>query len=165
MEAVQAFICVLTGTTTEAWQQLYTSKGGKPIRIMASPSVYAYLVSHYVAILTKAATQWRPPPLDVCLLGLDMKGILVLAISLHQQGCNHQCHSMWLCSTGKALQHIIQLHDHHISCMIVCSCAYSDMRCNPLNRKGREGKWNWRWITRMAITLDLEDGIGSHNII
>ena len=50
---------------------------------MASPSVYAYLVSHYAVILTKAATQQRPPSLDLCLLGLDMKsGILVLVIAL-----------------------------------------------------------------------------------
>ena len=44
-------------------------------------SVHAYPESHYIVILMKTATEWRPPPLDLCSFGMDMKGgILVLAI-------------------------------------------------------------------------------------
>ena len=63
-------------STAEDWHQLYMCKRGK-IRIMALPPT-----SQYVVIFVKATTQRRPPPLDLCSFGLDMKGgILVLAIS------------------------------------------------------------------------------------
>ena len=35
------------------------------------------------------------------------------------------------------------------------------MCCNPLKHKRRRKKGNWRWLTRMTITLDLDDDLGS----
>ena len=88
--------------------------------------------------------------------------------------CTHQCHSMWLCNTGKALQYTILLHHHHISCMIVYNCACSNMCCSPLKQKRGRRKvklkmnhlnghnfraWSWHWIMKTISEIH------SHNII
>ena len=149
METVLSFVCVLFGI----------------IKIMALPStsqnlVYACLASRYVVMLTKATIQQRPPALDLCLFGLDMKGgILGLAISHVPAGPDALTDAIAFgCVTqGKACNTQYCWYHHHISCMMVCNCAYSHTRWN---RRG-EGKWNWIRITGMTITLDLEDEIGS----
>ena len=74
-----------------------------------SEHVYAYPSSHYVVNIMKAANHQRLIPLDLCWFGLDMKGgILALAVSHAPAGPNTPTgHNMWLCSTGKGLQHTV----------------------------------------------------------
>ena len=74
-----------------------------------SEPVYAYPSSHYVVNIMKAANHQRLIPLDLCWFGLDMKGgILALAISHAPPGPDTPTgHNMWLCSTGKGLQHTV----------------------------------------------------------
>ena len=106
-----------------------------------SEFVAAYAASHYVVILMKTATQRRPPPLDLCSFGLDMKGrILELAISHAPTGPDALIDAITCgCVTqGKACSTQYSYYHHHITCMMVCKCAWSDMCRNPLKqRSGR----------------------------
>ena len=77
MEAVQSFVRVVIdihgrglAPVIHVWK---ATKNSEPVD--------AYPESRYVVILMKAENQRRPPPLDLCSFGLDMKGgSLVLAI-------------------------------------------------------------------------------------
>ena len=87
MEAVQSFAYVVIGIHGRGLAPAIHVQKGKTnqdngFATNKSEPVDAYPESHYVIILMKAATQQKPPPLDLCSFGLDMKGgIRVLVIS------------------------------------------------------------------------------------
>ena len=119
--------------------------------------------SHYVVIFVKATTQRRPPSLDLCSFSLDMKGgIPVLAISHASAGPDALIDAITCgcVAQGKACSTQYSFYHHHSTCMLVCNCALNDMCCNPLNMRGEE-RWNWKRITRMSMTLDCENDLGS----
>ena len=124
--------CQLPSTAVD-WHQLYMCKREKDnwdngFAPSKSEPVCANPASHYVLILRKATNQ--EGCLDLCLFNMDMKGgILALAIPHTPTGPDALIDAIacGFVAEGKACSTHYSFYHHHITCMMACNYAYSDM--------------------------------------
>ena len=145
MATANKFMCSLYGVTPgtsmgQARYQLYTKKGGKPLKYMALPPTDSNLMLHmlrvhHAMILAKAACYKDPPSLDMTSYGWSIQdGSVMPVISTLPPGPDDLMDAI-ACSraaAGKACSALnCSCHKDRISCTMMCKCIGED-NCHNL---------------------------------